>query len=214
MIDMHASASTKIDEDSGGMEVDAEQVIRANTYSLLASLLVAPPSEDSLALLKQIDVPQGNGQSAMAAAWHALRLAGEHATVEALDEEYHDLFIGLGRGELVPYGSWYMSGFLMDQPLMVLRQDLTALGVERQDDVAEPEDHVAALCETMSLIINSGEEIPGDTQRKFFADHLGPWMGKFFSDLQEAKSARFYRAVGQLGEQFIEIEHQYLGMLT
>ncbi len=73
---------------------------------------------------------------------------------------------------------------------------------------------MAALCEIMSLLINSGEEIPRDTQRKFFADHLGPWMGKFFSDLQEAKSARFYRAVGHLGEQFLEIEQQYLGMLT
>jgi TorA maturation chaperone TorD len=214
MIDMHASASRNISQDKVGMEADAEQVLRANTYSLLASLLVAPPSEDRLALLKQIDVPAGNGQSAMAAAWHALRLAGERATLEALDDEYHDLFIGVGRGELLPYGSWYMSGFLMDQPLMLLRQDLAALGFERQHDVPEPEDHVAALCETMSLIISSGEEIPADTQHKFFADHLGPWMGKFFGDLQEAKSARFYCAVGQLGEQFIKIEQQYLAMLA
>ncbi len=65
----------------------------------------------------------------------------------------------------------------------------------------------------MSLIISS-DEIPFDTQRKFFNDHLAPWMGKFFSDLQEAKAARFYRAVGQLGEQFIEIEKQYLSMLA
>lgn len=196
------------------MAANADDAIRANTYSLLATLLAIPPSSDVLDLLKQIDVPQDNGGSGMAAAWQTLRLAGEHATIAALDDEYHDLFIGLGRGELVPYGSWYLAGFLMDQPLMVLRRDLMALGFERQDDVPEPEDHAAALCETMSLIISSSDETPFDTQRKFYSDHVAPWMGRFFKDLQEAKSARFYRAVGQLGEQFIEIEKQYLSMLT
>lgn len=196
------------------MEASADEAVRASTYSLLASLLAVPPSNDLLDLLKRIQVPKDNGASAMAAAWETLRLAGAQATVEALDDEYHDLFIGLGRGELVPYGSWYLAGFLMDQPLTVLRKDLAALGFERQDDVHEPEDHVAALCETMSLIINNADEIPFDTQRKFYNDHLAPWVGKFFCDLQEAKSARFYRAVGQLGEQFIELEKQYLGMLV
>jgi TorA maturation chaperone TorD len=114
----------------------------------------------------------------------------------------------------MPYGSWYTTGFLMDRPLGVLRQELATLGFERQADVHEPEDHVAALCETMALIIGSENEIPFDTQRKFFSDHMGHWLGKFFGDLQQAKSARFYRAVGQLGEQFIEIEKRYLEMLA
>lgn len=206
-------AADKITKVDGGMEALADEAVRANTYSLLATLLANPPSSDVLELLRKVEVPGGNGGSAMATVWQTLRLAAEQANLEALDDEYHDLFIGLGRGELVPYGSWYMSGFLMDQPLSVLRRDLAALGFERQEDVHEPEDHVAALCETMSLIIASGE-IPFDTQRKFFGDHLAPWMGKFFSDLQEAKAARFYRAVGQLGEQFIELEKQYLSMLA
>jgi TorA maturation chaperone TorD len=34
------------------------------------------------------------------------------------------------------------------------------------------------------------------------------WLPKFFRDLQQAASARFYRAVGQLGEQFIGVESQ------
>ena len=107
-----------------------------------------------------------------------------------------------------------MTGFLLDRPLRVLRQDLAALGFERQDDVREPEDHAAALCETMSLIIDSSDEISFDTQRKFFNDHIGTWIERFFVDLQEAKAARFYRSVGQFGQQFIEIENQYLAMLA
>lgn len=202
-------------------EVSAERLdpngvgaLRANSYSLLAAMLAAPISQDVLDRLKQIDADAAAGGGDMAAAWHALKLAGQWATIEMLDDEYHELFIGVGRGELMPYGSWYMTGFLMDRPLAVLRQDLAALGIERQEDVHEPEDHVAALCETMGLIINSGEEISWDTQRKFFSDHMLPWIGKFFADLQTAKAARFYRAVGQLGEQFVEIEKRYLAMLT
>ncbi len=195
------------------MELNADQAVRVNTYRLLATLLAAAPSQDVLDLLQRIDAPTTNGDAAMAASWQSLRLAGERATVEALSNEYFDLFIGIGRGELVPYGSWYTTGFLMDRPLSVLRQDLAALGFERQDDVREPEDHAAALCETMSLIIGS-DEIPFETQRKFFHDHMAAWMERFFVDLQEAKAARFYRSVGQFGQQFIEIENQYLAMLA
>lgn len=217
------SAQTQAN-DSPPQEVSAERVeridangvgaLRANTYSLLAAMLAAPVSQDMLERLKQIDADAAADGGNVAAAWHALKLAGQWATVELLDDEYHELFIGVGRGELMPYGSWYMTGFLMDRPLSVLRQDLASLGIERQEDVHEPEDHVAALCETMSLVINSGDEISWDRQRRFFGDHMAPWIGKFFADLQNAKAARFYRAVGQLGEQFVEIERRYLTMLT
>lgn len=202
-----------------GERVDLQQVdtLRANTYSFLALLLAASPAQAVLDQLKQIDATEAgtaDGSGEMAAAWHALKLAGEWVTVDALDDEYHDLFIGVGRGEMVPYGSWYMTGFLMDRPLAFLRRDLQALGIERQEDVHEPEDHAAALCETMSLIIRSGDEIAWDTQRKFFGDHIAPWMDRFFTDLQQAKAARFYRAVGQVGQQFIGLEKQYLAMLA
>ncbi len=213
-MDAQITVATKTTKGDPRMEVNADQAVRINTYRLLATLLAATPSQDVLSLLQQIDAPTNNGDSGMAASWQSLRLAGERTTVEDVSDEYFDLFIGLGRGELVPYGSWYMTGFLLDRPLRVLRQDLAALGFERQEDVREPEDHAAALCETMSLIIDSSDEIPFETQRKFFNDHMGTWIERFFIDLQEAKAARFYRAVGQFGQQFIEIECQYLAMLA
>jgi TorA maturation chaperone TorD len=215
--DAQARQAKRQSGDSGPGDLEQIDTLRANTYSFLAVLLAAPPAQAVLDQLKQIDATEAesaDGSGEMATAWHALKLAGDWITVEALADEYHDLFIGVGRGELVPYGSWYMTGFLMDRPLAFLRQDLKSLGIERQEDVHEPEDHVAALCETMSLIIGSGDEISWDTQRKFFGDHVTPWMGQFFTDLQQAKAARFYRAVGQLGEQFIGLEKQYLAMLA
>jgi TorA maturation chaperone TorD len=187
--------------------------LRANTYSLLGALLAAPPAESLVTLLKQITPAELGGGDDLASAWEVLRLAGERANVAALDDEYHELFVGIGRGELVPYGSWYMTGFLMDQPLAVLRRDLAELGFERQADIKEPEDHVAALLETMGLMIGDGDTSL-EVQRRFFQSHMGPWMKTFFLDLQKASAARFYRAVGQFGEQFIEFERKYLTMLV
>lgn len=206
------AATTRMDEELQGAA--PEEALRANTYSLVATLLAQPPTQEVLALLSGIPKLTNGDESGMAAAWQALRLSGERTSVEALDDEFHDLFIGVGRGELVPYGSWYMTGFMLDQPLALLRRDLASLGIERREDVRDPEDHVAALCETMSIIINSGDEIAVDTQRRFFQDHLSQWLGKFFVDMQQAKSARFYRAVGHFGEQFFELEKRYLAMLA
>jgi len=181
--------------------------VRANAYSLLARLLASPPDESVLGLLRGID-PVGDADADMAGAWQALRLAAERADVAALDDEYHDLFIGIGRGELVPYGSWYLTGFMMDQPLALLRADLAALGFERQDEVREPEDHVAALCEVMAMLAGEGEPI--DVQQRFFQRHVEGWITTFCLDLQRAKTARFYRAVGALAEAFFSVERKYL----
>jgi TorA maturation chaperone TorD len=197
-----------------GMDANEPDMLRANTYRLLARMLAAPVPRELLETLRRIDGAGTNGgmAMAMAKAWQTLKIASERATAEGIDDEYHDLFIGLGRGELVPYGSWYMTGFLMDRPLALLRRDLEAFGIEREADVHEPEDHVSALCEAMSMVIESAAEIPLERQQKFFFDHLSPWMGRFFADMQQARSARFYLAVGQLGEMFIDVETKYLGM--
>ena len=188
-----------------------EDQVRAHTYSLLGALLAAAPGSDLLTLLASVD-PESGVEADFAAAWRQLAIAASRAEPEELAAEYQDLFIGLGRGEVVPYGSWYMSGFLMDKPLAALRSDLEALGFERRSEVHEPEDHAAALCETMAMLVADGQDL--EVQQRFFAQHLGPWMGTFFRDLREAKSAQFYRAVGQFGEQFTEFESRYLAMMV
>lgn len=193
---------------------NAEARLRAGTYSVLANLLASPPDQPMLDLLKKIDRSDGSSDTLVGAAWHMLAAAAENASPLALEDEYYDLFIGIGRGELVPYGSWYMTGFLMEQPLARLRDDLARMGLERQEGVCEPEDHAAGLCDVMSIINTEGEVVALDIQWQFFERHMLPWMPKFFRDLQQAKSASFYRAVGQLGEQFIDVEKEFLGDTT
>lgn len=199
------------------LAMSEEDRARSQAYGLIAALLVRSPNAEFLQALQKVGVGDdriGSQTGPMKAAWALLRQAAAQAAAEDLADEYQELFVGVGRGELMPYGSWYLTGFLMEKPLVELRTDLERLGFERQDAACEPEDHAAALCETMGLLIANGPEISFTDQRDFFRKHLAPWMGRFFTDLAAAKSARFYRAVGLLGEQFLEIETSYLEMPT
>ena len=148
----------------------------------------------------------------MADAWSALALTANYATEASIADEYQDLFIGVGRGELMPFGCWYLTGSLMEKPLVQLRNDLAQLGYVRQPDVYEPEDHIAALCEVMSLMILHHHGY--SQQHTFWQRHLAPWAGKFFSDLQHAKRAVFYSPIGLLGEHFVQKEADYFQQLS
>jgi len=190
-----------------------EDELRANAYALLGVLLAGAPDRELLGRLKAIEVGEDQQDTGMAAAWKTLAMAAGRTTPESVDDEYHALFIGIGRGEVMPYGSWYLTGFVMERPLAQLRQDLKILGFERREEVKEPEDHAGALMETMAMMIVDDRGFGAHEQKQFFDRHLEPWIGKFFGDLENASSANFYSAVAVLGSQFIEVEKQYLAML-
>lgn len=186
-----------------------DQKLRIGAYTLVSSLLRDAPDQAALDYLVDAGRDAGDADD-IASAMQALAAAAAQCTPEQANEEFHDLFVGIGRGELVPFGSWYLTGFLMEKPLSLLRTDLAELGFERQPEVVEPEDHAAALGEVMAMLIS--DATAHDTQQQFFAKHMGPWMGRFFADLQNAKSANFYRSVGQFGAAFIRLEARYFEM--
>ena len=196
-----------------GANSDGGDASRARLYAWLGEALRASPTQATLERLETLfptapaDVP--NDQPAVRTALSRAQREARGADLDALDDEYHALFIGLGRGELMPYASWYLTGYLMGRPLAQLRSSLLALGLERRPDVCEPEDHVAALCETMALLVDPVQGIALSAQREFYDSHLTPWLGSFFRDMQQAPSARFYAAVGALGEAFGEVERRY-----
>ncbi|MCP4286803.1 MAG: molecular chaperone [Gammaproteobacteria bacterium] len=189
--------------------LDEEQQRRAGVYGLLARLLRAAPDD---ALLKQLSALKDMRQdgSELGLAMSMLGLSASACSEEPVDDEYHNLFIGLGCGELLPYGSWYLTGFLMEKPLGYLRDDLSSLGFERDESVSEPEDHIAALCEVMAMLINDGFDL--ETQADFFKTHMEGWVSHFFVDLGGANAAIFYKSVGRFGCAFSEFEKAYLSM--
>src|SRR6187397_2428417 len=175
---------------------------RAQEYALLATLLGRAPDAKLLASLASL---RGDA-TPLGIAHAALAQAASETTVERVEREFFNLFIGLGRGELLPYGSYYLTCFLHERPLARLRNDLDKLGIERAAGQAEPEDHAAILCEIMAGLASRRFQTPPGADRELFEAHLAPWIGRFFADLEQAESADFYRGVGALGRLFVNIE--------
>jgi TorA maturation chaperone TorD len=193
------------DERPGIDEVDAA---RAREYALLATLLARAPDQ---ALLDRLAGLHGDA-SPLGLAHVALAEAARQSSAEEVEREYFDLFIGLGRGELLPYGSYYLTGFLHERPLARLRKSLAQLGIERAAGQAEPEDHAAILCEIMAGLASGRLPAPEGAARALFEEHLAPWMERFFSDLEQAEAAELYRRTGTLGRVFIGIEREALAL--
>ncbi|TGN39165.1 TorD/DmsD family molecular chaperone [Marinobacter confluentis] len=177
---------------------------RAQIYQLLGALLGAPPSAELLSGLAGLK----GDDSALGTASKQLATLAARTSPQSAEREYHNLFVGLGRGELLPYTSYYLTGFLNEKPLAQLRSDLMKRGIQRNSDVKEPEDHIGTLCEIMAGIITG--EFPCDSdvtsQKAFFDAHIKKWAELFFSDLEGAQSAVFYAPVGSLGKTFMAIE--------
>ena len=192
----------------GSAEVDDVDTARAQEYALLAGLLMRAPDAS---LLSKHSALRGDA-SPLGLAHAALAEAAERTTVEKIEREYFELFIGLGRGELMPYGSYYLTGFLHERPLARLREDLSRIGIVRAEGIVEPEDHAGILCEIMSGLASRRLPAPSGSDRLIFEKHMAPWIGRFFTDMENAAAADFYRRLGTLGRVYIEIETEGFDM--
>ncbi len=190
--------------------VPGEDVMRAALYRTLAVLLGRAPQQQELTLLSEL----GSEETPLGEALATLSRHASTVSIDQLEEEYSALFIGVGRGELVPHASYYLTGFLNEKPLVRLRRDLRDLGIAKQPDISEPEDHISTLLDIMAGLIlgEFGEAATLEQQRKFFSTHLSPWATHFFKDLEAAKTASFFMPVGAVGRLFLEVEEQAFSM--
>lgn len=191
-------------------QIAPEDRQRADLYNFLGVLLAGPP--DAMLLAQTAGLEGGEG--ALGTAVDALARIARLSKPRPVESEFNKLFIGLGRGELLPYASFYLTGFLNEKPLAALRRDMAARAMTRAPNVFEPEDNIASLMEMMGALIvgRFGEPAPLEDQKTFFNRHIRPWAGHFFSDLEAAKASVFYAAVGQIGRVFMEIEAEAFRM--
>ena len=181
-----------------------EDLLRARLYRLLARFLARPPDREYLALAAAMS----GDRSELGKAVQAFSEVAARQREDIVTQEFHDLFIGLGRGELLPYASYYLTGFLHEKPLARLRRDMAVLGIAGDESSSEPEDHIAALMDMMAGLIEGSFGAPADiaTQKKFFDDHIGSWAKHFYRELEGAKSSVLYATLGQVGRVFMDIE--------
>lgn len=192
------------------LNISEEEQVRSDMYNFLSGVLQSEPNDEllkSYVKLKGDETPVGQSFSVLS------DLASKLSPND-IRSEYQDLFIGVGRGELLPFGSFYITGFLHDKPLATLRRDLNAMGIQRSSEFKEPEDHIACLCEVMSGMILGiyNKTFSVAEQRSFYKKHIQPWAEHFFTDLEGAKSAIFYSPVGTIGKLFMKIEDDAFAM--
>ena len=102
-----------------------------------------------------------------------------------------------------------------EKPLVALRHSLRRLGLERPDTVTETEDHLASLCEVMRYLI-AGDDLAVsnlEQQRRFFGEHLRPWVDTLCDSLVAHPRADFYRALAHFTRDFFAVESQAFDLL-
>ena len=187
-----------------------EDQLRADLYGYLAALLASPPDKELLGRSASLK----GDESELGSAINTLATLSGKVSAVSVEREFNDLFIGLGRGELLPYASYYMTGFLNEKPLAILRDDMRKNGITRAPNVYEPEDNIASLLEMMAGLITGrfGSPASLSRQREFFNRHLAPWARHFFADLEGAKGSVFYAPVGAIGSHLMAIETEAFRM--
>ena len=191
-------------------EVREEDQLRADMYSFIANMIRTEPSQELIDSVKTL-----SGDSSLIGS--SIKLISKLAStmhISEIHDEYVNLFLGVGRGELLPFASYYLTGFLNDKPLSKLRDDMNELGVVRLKEVKEPEDHVSSLFDIMSGLITGkfGKVYSISEQSTFFEKHLNSWVHLLMSDIESAKTAVFYVPIGSLGKEFINIEREAFKM--
>ena len=186
--------------------IDETERARAGLYRLIGAALSHPPTSQLISALARLPVQEDG--TAVAIALAAVRDQASITPLEQARRDYDTLFVGVARGELVPYESFYLTGFLHDRPLARLREDLATLGLAAEPGHSDPEDHAGTLCEVMAGLIDGGHDAPQplDVQHRFFQRHMASWLDRFFADLASSGDFGFYAAVGALGRAFFSVE--------
>ena len=197
--------------------IDVEDQVRADFYALLASIFFRAPDEGLLHAIMIAPEPTSASAlgAAMAKAWAALAAASAVVTADAVHEEFDKLFGGVGRAQLMPYGSFYLAGFLNEKPLAELRTDLARMGFSRDDATSETEDHLAALCDVMrAIILGDVASAPAtlEVQQQFFKKHLQSWVLQCCDATIENENSNYYQRVAAFAKSFFEIEIQAFDM--
>ena len=197
--------------------IAAEDKARADMYALLSRIFYAAPDEDLLRALARAGGISGEGDDvSLAGVWRELTEAAALADVEEVRFEYDSIFIGTGKAEVTLYSTAYLKGIThngagAEKQLAVLRGELSDLGIVRHENVHEPEDHFAALCDVMRFLIVGDSQTPAasiDRQREFFQAYIAPWFIKLTDEIEANKRVNFYRSAGRFVRAFLDLENE------
>lgn len=194
---------------------DREEMARAEVYGLLAQLFFAPPAQELYAQLQVAPTEAPAPGAFLESSWGEFVGTTRRLTLPQVRDEHEALFLGVGKPEVFLYGSYFLAGALNEKPLVVLRHDLRALGLERPRGVIETEDHIASLFEVMRYLI-AGDDLSVcnlASQQAFFNAHLRGWNERLWDSIEGHPRADFYRALSGFARDFLAVEAQGFDLL-
>ena len=195
--------------------LDPEDEARAQFYALLGRLFANGPDAPLLAAIggsQRWSEAEGNPLSS---AWNNLILASQAMDAAAAEQEYTEVFVGVGKSPVNLHGSHWIAGFMMEKPLAQVRADLAELGLARRPGANLLEDQLGALCETMRILVaGDGERRPAaiGVQRAWFDRHIAPWVFDCCNAILECPLANYYRRVAEFTTLFMAIERDSLAI--
>jgi TorA maturation chaperone TorD len=194
---------------------DREELARAEAYGVLAQLFIAPPALELYEQLRVAPTEAPTPGGFLESSWGTLVASARRLPRETVAAEYDALFQGIGKPEIFLYGSFHLAGAVNDKPLVQLRHDLRALGLERAPGVGETEDHIASLCEVMRFLIAGSDPVLGSlvAQQGFYASHLGGWVARLCEQIAAHPRADFYRDLALFARDFFAVEQQAFDLL-
>jgi TorA maturation chaperone TorD len=196
--------------------IDPEDDARARFYAVLSRLYAAGPDAPLLAALGNSQPWPEDGANPLAVAWNALILASRAMDADAAEQEYTEMFVGVGRSEVDLHASHWITEAASEKPLVAVRSDLARLGLARREGVTLYEDHLSVLCETMRmLVVGDAERGPSaiDVQRAYFDRHIAPWIFVCCDAICECPLANYYRRVGQFTRLYMAVERDSLAIV-
>ena len=188
----------------------AEEGARAELYGVLALLWLAPPSDELLAQFRVAVTEAPEAGAFLQGPWEALVGALRSTTVAQAQDEFDALFGGVGKPDVLVYGSHYLAGFLNEKPLALLRQDMAQLGLQGDAQSGMTEDHIAGVFEVMRYLI-AGDDVAVcnlEQQRRFFRTHVQPWVEQLCNAVDAHPRAQLWRAVADMTRAFVQVETQ------
>jgi TorA maturation chaperone TorD len=200
--------------ESGESALSEEDQARADLYALLARLFYAGPDRALLDSLARHENLFGAEDVLLGRAWRALARAARDADPEQLKLEYDSIFVGVGKAQVTPYCSHYLTPSGRERIVVALRDELRELGLARAGDSHEPEDHVAALCEVMRhLVLLGSDDHAIGGQKQFFMRYISTAYIQLTDEILSTAATQFYKDVARVMRVFFDVESQSFEMV-
>jgi len=149
-------------------------------------------------------------------------LKEEEGLSSEMQREYTRLFInGFPHVVAPPFGSAYLekTGQISRRTASQVIQFYRANGFTVKEELKDLPDHIANEFEFMADLTYQERETTGsrrilleEEQMKFFSRFILPWVPAFCDRIRDKSLSPFYRSVGKLTLEFIDLERNYLGI--